>query len=112
MTAADKTKVYGQVNPALTFAYGPFQGTDTAAVIDSAPICSTTATQYSNVGTYPITCSGGVDNNYEFSYTAGTLTITKATVTVTAANKTRPYNTPNRRSPSRTPASWARICPP
>lgn len=47
------------------------------------------------VGTYPITASGGVDNNYNFSYIPSTLTITKAMLTATAANTSRPYGTAN-----------------
>jgi hypothetical protein len=75
--------------------YGPFQGTDTASVLDTEPSCSTAATQYSDVGGYPIICSGGVDNNYAFSYVDSTLTINLKSATVTANDKTRTYGDAN-----------------
>jgi hypothetical protein len=46
------------------------------------------------VGAYPITTSGAVDPNYTITYVAGTLTIGKATLTVTADNKTMPLGGP------------------
>ena len=58
VTADPQTKVYGQLNPTLTFVYSGFLGTDDATVLDTKPTCATTASQYSNVGPYPITCSG------------------------------------------------------
>ena len=63
--------------------------------LDIEPVVSTTALQYSDVGTYPIDTSGGSDNNYSFSYTDGDLTIDKATLTVTADDLTRIYGEPN-----------------
>ncbi len=65
--------------------------TDGASDLTTEPSCSTTAVQYSDVGPYPITCSGGVDNNYAFSYVGSTLTITQATLTVTADPQTKVY---------------------
>ena len=97
VTAADKTKEYGNLNPLLTFAYSGFQGTDTATDLETAPTCSTTATQFSGVAgsPYPITCAGGVDDNYSFTYVPAQLTITKAPLTVTAADKTKEYGNLN-----------------
>ena len=97
VTAADKTKEYGNLNPLLTFAYSGFQGTDTATDLETAPTCSTTATQFSGVAgsPYPITCAGGVDDNYSFTYVPAQLTITRAPLTVTAADKTKEYGNLN-----------------
>ena len=50
----------------------------TGSDLGTPPNLSTTATQFTLIGTYPITCSGGVDVNYTFTYVAGTLTITTA----------------------------------
>ena len=47
------------------------------------------------VGTYPITASGAADPNYTISYVAGTLTVTPAVLTVTAANETKAYGAAN-----------------
>ncbi|HSW42484.1 MAG TPA: S8 family serine peptidase [Patescibacteria group bacterium] len=97
VTAADKTKEYGAPNPALTFAYSGWKGTDGPSDLTTAPTCSTTATLYSGVtgSPYPITCSGGLDDNYAFSYVAGGLTVTQATLTVTADPQTRQYSDPS-----------------
>ena len=43
-------------------------------------------------GTVPITVSGGNDNNYSFSYVSGTLTISKATASVTPGSLSATYN--------------------
>ncbi len=82
VTAADKTITYGQPDPAFTFAYGTFAYSDTAGGIDTPPTCGVSGT-HANAATYPITCSGGVDNDYSFTYASGTLTVQKASQTVT-----------------------------
>ena len=52
------------------------------------PTCDA-ATFTGDAGSWPITCSGGSDDNYQFSYVAGTLTVAQKPVTIsfTAANK-------------------------
>ena len=67
-----------QINPTLTISYSGFVNGETASVIDTSPTANTPATITSNVGTYPITPSGGTDNNYTFTYVNGTLTVNKA----------------------------------
>jgi hypothetical protein len=52
---------------------------------------TTTATASSDVGTYPIAASGLTSNNYDITFVAGTLTITKAPLTVTADDKSKVY---------------------
>ncbi len=91
VTADNKTKVQGSVNPALTVSYSGFVNGDTATSLTTQPTASTTAITSSPVGTYPITASGGVGSNYSFSYVAGTLTVTPAILTVTAHAKTKSY---------------------
>ena len=76
VTADNKSITYGSSDPPFTFTYGAFVNGETQAVIDTAPTCAVTV-PHSNAGTYPITCSGGVDDNYSFSYVAGTLTVGK-----------------------------------
>ena len=90
VSADNVTKAYGAANPALTVSYGGFVNGDTAASLTAPPTVSTPATLTSAVGTYPITASGAVSANYAISYVAGTLTVTKASVTVTAADETKP----------------------
>src|SRR4029077_13385132 len=65
--------------------------------LPTPPTVTTTATAASGVGTYPITASGAVsaNANYTISYVSGTLTVTPAALTVTATDKTRTYGAPN-----------------
>ena len=95
VTADNQAKVYGTVNPALTLTYSGFVGADNAASLTTQPTASTTAVTNSPVGSYPITAAGGVSNNYTFTYVAGTLTVTKAVLTVTANNQAKVYGAVN-----------------
>ncbi|MBL7872716.1 MAG: gliding motility-associated C-terminal domain-containing protein, partial [Cyclobacteriaceae bacterium] len=95
VTAANQTRIYGTANPPLTISYSGFVNSESSTVIDVAPSISTTATGASPVGNYPITVSGGLDNNYDFVYLQGTLAITKATLTATADNTSRVYGIAN-----------------
>jgi len=97
VTADAKTKVYGEVNPTLSFQYSGWKNDETETVLDTKPTASTTVTQTSSVGTYTgaITVSGGVADNYTFSYVAADFQVTKATLTVTADAKTKVYGEAN-----------------
>ncbi len=80
--ADDKTRVQGIANPAFTFTYKGFVGSDTAStIIDTPPTFNTLATVSSVVGTYLITKAteatfGSTQPNYSFVYESGTLTVT------------------------------------
>ncbi len=94
--ADNKTKIFGDPNPALTITYTGFKGTDDASVLDTPPTIATTVTQFSPVDSYDISfMTGGSDHNYTFSLTDGTLTITKAPLSVTTDNKTKIYGDAN-----------------
>lgn len=82
-TADDKSRAYGEENPPFTISYSGFVNSEDVSVIDVLPTASSTATPTTDVGTVPITVSGGSDNSYSFSYVSGTLTITKADQTIT-----------------------------
>ena len=92
VTADDKTRAYGDPNPPFTLSYSGFVNGDNASVIDIVPVASSTAVPATNAGTVPITVSGGNDNNYSFSYVSGTLTISKATASVTPGSLSATYN--------------------
>ncbi len=95
VTADAKSKVYSEANPDLTFLYsGWVNGVET---IDEAPSITTTVDGTTMVGTYTgaITLSGGMDNNYTFSFVAGDLDVTKAVLTATAEPKTKVYGEAN-----------------
>jgi hypothetical protein len=86
VTADNKTKEYGNANPTLTLTYSGFKNSETSSVLSTLPIAATTATTTSNVGTYNITVTGGVANNYSFAYNTGQLSISKAPLTISVKN--------------------------
>ena len=93
VAADDKTRVYGDPNPALT---GTVTGLKNGDVL--TPSYSTIAIAGSPVGAYPIVpflAPGAVANNYAITYVNGTLTITPAALTVTVDNALRFYGDPN-----------------
>jgi FtsP/CotA-like multicopper oxidase with cupredoxin domain len=87
ITAPSPSMLYGGPMPTLTPSYNPASpvGPFTPAT------CTTTATVTSPVGTYPVTCSGAVDANYNISYVAGTLTINLRPLTITANSRSKTY---------------------
>ncbi len=85
---------YGGTVPSLGVSYTGFVNGDGASNLTTQPAVSTTATSASPAGTYPITATGAVDPNYTFTYQPGTMTVGKATLTVTADNKTMPLGGP------------------
>ena len=76
--AANCERPYKTPNPEFIVEYQGFVGNDNEDVLISKPIASTVANINSNVGNYRIDVTGGEALNYLFSYTSGTLTITKA----------------------------------
>lgn len=86
ITAENKSKTYGDVNPDFSCVYSGFVKEETSAVLTTQPTLATEATVASGVGTYDITVSGAAAANYEISYAKGTLTVNKATLTATAKN--------------------------
>ncbi|HMD97762.1 MAG TPA: MBG domain-containing protein [Terriglobia bacterium] len=95
ITANNATRAYGAANPTFTATYNGFVNGDTASSLTGTLTCSSTATAGSPAGMYPITCSGQSSTNYNISYSAGTLTVTAAPLTVTADNATRAYGAAN-----------------
>jgi hypothetical protein len=95
VTAENKTKTYGAPLPAFTASFSGFLNGDTAAVLTAPVAFSTTATERSAVGTYPITPSGAASPNYTLSFKPGALTVSRALLTVTAEPKTKSYGGPS-----------------
>jgi hypothetical protein len=75
VTADNKTKIYGMPNPLLTASYNGFVGGESASVLSSPAVLSTTATTTSDAGKYPITVSGAAAANYAIQYVNGTLQV-------------------------------------
>jgi hypothetical protein len=90
VTASSPSGVYGDASPTVTPGYAGFQGSDGAGDIASAPTCSApTYTQGDAPADYPTSCSGGLDANYAFSFSAGTFHVGLRPITVTAQTDTR-----------------------
>ncbi len=87
----NSTKVYGEANPQFQSDYSGFVNGEDKSVITSNGSYSTSATTKSSVGTYSVTQSGATAQNYTFEYEAGTLTVTKAPLTMTPRDKTMTY---------------------
>ncbi len=88
VTAGSASMTYGGAVPTITPTFAGSVNHDSSASLTSAPTCSTTATNSSPVGSYPSTCLGAVDTNYSITYTAGTVTIAPAPLTITAPSAT------------------------
>ncbi len=80
-TADDKTITYGDSTPEYTVTYSGFVNGEDESVIDAPAAASSSYAQFDNVGEYEITVSGAEDNNYDFEYLSGTLTVELSPVT-------------------------------
>ncbi|RUZ81109.1 hypothetical protein EN943_01445 [Mesorhizobium sp. M7A.F.Ca.US.006.01.1.1] len=92
VTADAKSRIYGDVNPALTYQLtsGNFVNGDSLA-----GGLATTATTASGVGSYGITQGTLANSNYAISYVGGNLAVTPRAITVTADAKSRIYGDAN-----------------
>ena len=88
VTATNAGVAYNQPIPALAYTVIPaFVNGDTSAVLSGSPAETTTATQGSAVGAYPISITRGTLSaaDYTFSFVNGTLTITSLGTAATPA---------------------------
>ena len=93
MTVNNATKVYGSVNPTLSGTISGFMNGENSSVVSGAPSLTTSATTGSGVGTYAINAGQGnlVAANYTFSFVAGALTVTPASLLITANSASMVY---------------------
>jgi gliding motility-associated-like protein len=89
VTAEDKTKEYGAVDPANTVTYAGFISGEDATDLGGTLSFSRTAGE--DVATYAVTPAGLTSGNYAISFADGELEITKKALTVTAEDKTKQY---------------------
>ncbi|MBU2539884.1 hypothetical protein KJ786_01885, partial [Patescibacteria group bacterium] len=87
VTASDGIMVYGGISPTIIASYIPAITPVTQAT------CVTDADSTSAVGiSYTSSCSGASDPNYTFTYTGGSVSVTPASITVTAdASQSKVY---------------------
>lgn len=86
---ANTTKVYGDANPEFNITYSGFRDGDSEVGFSVPASISTMVDNSSKVGKYEIVASGVVSDKYEISYIPGTLTVTKAPLSISAGNYTK-----------------------
>ena len=86
---ANTTKVYGDANPEFNITYSGFRDGDSEVDFSVPASISTIVDNSSKVGKYDIVASGAVSDKYEISYIPGTLTVTKAPLSISAGNYTK-----------------------
>jgi hypothetical protein len=93
VTAKSVSRLYGQANPSLnSVIYRGFLNGDDPSSLSGVLSCTTTATQASPVGTYPITCSGLSSPDYSVNFVGATLSVTAAPLTITGNDATKILN--------------------
>jgi hypothetical protein len=90
VTASDASMVYGGAAPTVTPSYSGFVNDDDASDLTTAPTCGG-GSPATAAGTHATSCSGGAATNYTIGYLAGTLTVTKAPLTITASDASMVY---------------------
>ena len=96
ITADPATKTYGTADPALSYTASGFQFSDTAATVLIGSLSRAEAGTLAGeqAGGYAITQGTlAADSNYTITFTGSTLTISPATLTVTANSQTKVYGT-------------------
>jgi len=78
---ADQSKVYGAIDPALTYTITGFVNGDTEANLDTGVSIARAAGE--TVAAYTITPSGASDSNYDVSFVTADFSITAAELTIT-----------------------------
>jgi gliding motility-associated-like protein len=84
ITAEDKERFYGDVNPPFTFKYSGFVNNETVTQLTTLPVGNSVGPD-ATIGQYPITVSGAVAANYTINSLPGTLTVKSTLVTVNTA---------------------------
>ncbi|MBW6479408.1 MAG: T9SS type A sorting domain-containing protein [Bacteroidales bacterium] len=93
VTASNKSKVYdGQVFTGFTALYSGFISGENPNNLQGTLSFSGSAITATNVGSYEIIPQGYTSNNYNITYVSGTLSITRASLSITADNKTKVYD--------------------
>ena len=93
VTAANDSKTYdgNAYSGGNGVSYSGFVNSETASVLSGSLGYGGTSQGAVNAGSYTITASGLTSGNYDISYVAGTLTVGKASLTVTASAASKTY---------------------
>ena len=96
VSAGNYTKKQGDPMPVFKAVYNGFKNNENEDVLTKKPVITTTATEASAPGSYPVTVSGAEAQNYDINYKPGTLTVTEAdAVIITAKSYSRAYGDNN-----------------
>jgi hypothetical protein len=101
VTANDDSREYGAANPTFTANFSGFKNGENLASsgVTGSPSLTTTATATSSVSGSPYAITAAVGtlaaDNYSFTYQNGSLTVTKAPLTVKANDDSREYGNAN-----------------
>jgi hypothetical protein len=91
VSASSTPMTYGGAVPSIGASFSGFVNGDTEQSLTTAPSCTTEAQSSSPVGTYPSSCSGAVDTNYDITYSSGSVVVGSAPLTVTASSGSMTY---------------------
>ena len=91
VAASSATVTYGGATPTIHPTVTGLVNGDTTSSLGAGLACSTTVGPTTAVGSYASTCSGAADPNYTITYVSGTVTVSPATLTVTANNQTMQF---------------------
>ena len=95
VTPKDCTRKYGEQNPQFELNYEGLKNSENQPEWTEEPVITTNATAGSSVGEYAITVKSAEARNYTLEKGSGTLTVTKAPVTIKLQDATRKYGTAN-----------------
>ena len=87
----DASRLYGDADPDFSSIYTGFVNNEDESVLTSHGNYTTIATVKSDIGTYTIKQTGATAKNYVFEYEDGILTINKASLIMTANDKSMTY---------------------
>jgi len=95
-TPMDVSRRYGSTNPNFKIIYDGFVNGHNESMIAEYPVVTTQADQYSDAGEYSLVCRGGkVHSNYKLVSGVGTLTVSKAPLTIKVSDAIRKEGEPN-----------------
>lgn len=92
VSVKDTTKHYSQPNPDFEFLYDSFAYDDSETDLDTLPDITCSANKNSWIGQYDVVPSNGNDNNYNYTFSNGKLTITKIPVAITISDLQQLYD--------------------
>ena len=92
VTAGNKTRIYGDANPALTYTVTGYVSGEGASVLSGSPALTTSANTTSNIGNEAITAAANSlsSNNYSFTFVNGVMAINPRPIIISAeANQSK-----------------------